>query len=275
MTSLVVTVSGVLIVAAIWHILATGRFRSKFGKMRRTLIESHSQNNQKIGFDALPPVARQFIERAGVAMSNAPRAVLLTQSAEMRMGTDKPWQKIRCEQVIAVQKPGFAWFADQRRGIVSTVRVIDAYIDGHGLLEARLLGSIPVARLDGPQADQSELMRYLAEIPWAPDAALHNSSIAWREVDERIVELSAKSNGGTARVRLLFNDNAEVVEMHADERGSTENGKMVMRPWRGRFSEYREIGGRRIPVRGEVGYVYDDGYAAYWRGRITHYALNW
>ncbi len=35
------------------------------------------------------------------------------------------------------------------------------------------------------------------------------------------------------------------------------------------FSDYREIGGRRVPHRAEVGYDYPEGYEAYFRGRIT------
>jgi hypothetical protein len=86
--------------------------------------------------------------------------------------------------------------------------------------------------------------------------------------------LEADSNGGLARVRLYFNTSGDIVEMQADARGSTENGIVVPRPWRGVYAEHREMGGRRIPTYAEVGYVYDDGYAAYWRGRITDYRLE-
>ena len=43
--------------------------------------------------------------------------------------------------------------------------------------------------------------------------------------------------------------------------------------WRGWFKDYADIGGRRIPLQGEVGYDYPEGYESYWRGRITGYEV--
>ena len=118
----------------------------------------------------------------------------------------------------------------------------------------------------GPGAD-------LAELAWAPDALIHNAKLSWREVDERTVEVSANSRGGLAAVRLYFDESGDIYEIRADERGSTENGKVIPRPWVGRFSDYALTGGRRIPTKAEVGYVYEHGYAAYWKGKITEYVV--
>ena len=74
-------------------------------------------------------------------------------------------------------------------------------------------------------------------------------------------------------MRLYFGHQGDLVEVRADERTATENGKIVMRPWRGLFSDYINIGGRRIPAKGEFGYVYENGYAAYFRGEITDYQV--
>ncbi len=221
----------------------------------------------------LPTPVQKFLERALVDSESRAQTVHLRQSAELRMGPEKAWMPISCEQVIALTEPGFVWFADQRRGPVSVFRVIDALVRGRGTLSARLFGSIPLAQLSGPAADHSESMRYLAELPWSPDAVLLNPSLCWRALGEESVEVEADTRGGRATVRLYFDEAGDVVEMQADERGSTEKGVVVPRPWRGRFSEHGVMGGRRIPTRGEVGYVYETGYAAYWRGRITEYRL--
>jgi hypothetical protein len=103
--------------------------------------------------------------------------------------------------------------------------------------------------------------------------------LRWRTIDQGTVdrgtvEIEADSSGGLARVRFYFDQRGDIVEMQADERGSFEGGVIVPRPWRGLFSDHQEIGGRRIPTRGEVGYVYDDGYSPYWRGRIVSYQLR-
>jgi hypothetical protein len=40
-------------------------------------------------------------------------------------------------------------------------------------------------------------------------------------------------------------------------------------PWEGRFSDYAERGGVRIPLRGEVGWVLPPGLQTYFRGRVV------
>ena len=50
-------------------------------------------------------------------------------------------------------------------------------------LEARLFGSLRLARAAGPHVGKGELMRYLAELAWAPHAMLHNPQLSWREID--------------------------------------------------------------------------------------------
>ena len=111
-------------------------------------------------------------------------------------------------------------------------RILDAYVDGKGLLEVRLFGSFPLVRAAGPDAGQGELMRYLAELVWAPQAMLYNSELSWRVVDETSVEVSAASPAGTARMRLLF-EGGDVVGFEADDRPRLANGRIIPTRWRG------------------------------------------
>lgn len=67
-----------------------------------------------------------------------------------------------------------------------------------------------VAGFNGPDAGLGELMRYIVELAWAPDAILQNSSLAWREIDKWTVEVAAMSDGGVARVALSFDENGDI-----------------------------------------------------------------
>lgn len=118
-------------------------------------------------------------------------------------------------------------------------------------------------------------MRYLAELPWAPDAVFHNAAIRFRELGPDSVEVEADSTGGDpVHLRLFFDAAGDVVQVQSDDRERLENGKVVRRPWHGRFPDYRHMGGRRIPVRAEVGWVYEDGYEAYFRGEIKGHMIR-
>jgi hypothetical protein len=49
--------------------------------------------------------------------------------------------------------------------------------------DVRALGLIPIVRAERtPALQRGQLMRYLAELAWAPDAILHNTELRWREL---------------------------------------------------------------------------------------------
>jgi hypothetical protein len=47
------------------------------------------------------------------------------------------------------------------------------------------------------------------------------------------------------------------------------SGKSVLTPWQGRFWNYGERSGMRVPLDGEVAWVLPEGAKPYWRGHIT------
>ena len=157
-----------------------------------------------------------------------------------------------------------------------SARILDCYVDGEGLLEARLSGSLPLARLAGPETSRGELMRYLAELIWAPHAMRHNpalSSSLWREIDATAVEVSASSAGGPARVRLIF-ENGDAARIEADDRPRAAGHSIVPTRWQGCCGDYREFEGCRIPTRAAVSWSLDDSPFEYWRSRVTAYGLR-
>jgi hypothetical protein len=146
-------------------------------------------------------------------------------------------------------------------------------VGGEGLLEARLFGSLQVARAVGPPAGKGELMRYLAELAWAPHATLHNSQLSWREIDATTVEVSAESQVGPARVRLIFED-GDITRIEADDRPRMVGRRIVPTRWQGRCCDYREMNGCRIPTRAVVSWLLEDGPFEYWRGRVTAFRMK-
>lgn len=221
--------------------------------------------------EEIPELMRRFAERGLVGQGAMPRAVRLTQEARMLQGEN--WSTMTARQHIAIAEPGFVWVADGAGWPLPLVRVIDRFTDGAGLLEVRLLGAIRMARFDGPEADIGEAMRYLVELPWAPDAILSNRSIIWRAVDANTVEAALPLSSRPTVVQFRFDDAGDIVEVFAEGRPDVSSGQTVLRAWRGVFSDYGEIGGRRVPRAGEVGYVDDGIYAPYFRGRITSFEM--
>jgi Family of unknown function (DUF6544) len=216
----------------------------------------------------LPPVVEAFAQR-GLAGAAPAAALRLEQSAEMRLKPGADWTSLSARQTIGVARPGFAWVATMRAGPLPLVRVLDSYVDGEGVLEVRLFSAYRLDATQGPEAALGEGLRYLAELPWAPDAILVNREIMW-EVSGAEIVARLETAGGTAEVVFQLDAAGDVVAVTASGRPATlPDGSIAPLDWRGAFSDYAQIGGRRIPTLGEVGYVYPDGYESYFKGRIT------
>jgi hypothetical protein len=220
----------------------------------------------------VPAIIQSFARRA-VGENPVPNTVWLSQLGEMRLKLGDPWRRFAAEQVISIDKPGFAWLARMQAMPLLSARVLDCYLDGEGLLEARLLGSLPLARVAGAQANRGELMRYLAELAWAPHAMLYNPQLSWREIGAKTVEVSAESPSGPARVRLLF-ENGDITRVESDDRPRMVGRCIVPTPWQGHCRDYREMNGCRIPTRAVVSWLLEDGPFEYWRGRVTAFRMK-
>lgn len=150
------------------------------------------------------------------------------------------------------------------------VHVHDAYIAGVGILKPAVLGLYPLADLrGGGDLAQGELIRYFAEAAWYPTALLPSQGVQWVAVDDH--NASATLTDGTLSVtmRVTF-DNAGLMEAARFEaRGATVDGQTVHIPWEGRWSDYQERGGMRMPITGEAAWLHPQARKPYWHGSVT------
>ncbi len=165
---------------------------------------------------------------------------------------------------FAAEVVAFVW-----RARFPLVRVLDRYANEEGLLEVRLLGLVPVARVRGPDVDEGEALRYLAELPWVPYTMAANRELEWRELADRLVEVTTRVRSARAALRLEFDTAGDFVGVAADARPRREGKQIVRRPWAGSFGDYAAVGGVRIPTSGEVRWDLPEGPFTYWRGTIT------
>jgi len=99
-------------------------------------------------------------------------------------------------------------------------------------------------------------------------ATQHNPRLSWREIDAKTVEVSAVTSGRTAGVRLSFED-GDIALLEADDRPRMAGRLIVPTTWRGCCSDYREMGGCRIPTQVTVSWLLDDGSFEYWVRRTA------
>src|ERR1700757_6256 len=133
------------------HMLSAAAFRRRTNAMI-TCLEQASAT--ELSTTSVPSVIQSFARRA-VCENPVPNTVWLSQRGELRANLRDPWRPFTAEQVISVHQPGFAWLARMQAAPLVSARVLDCYVDGAGLLEARLFGSLRLARAAGPEPGRS------------------------------------------------------------------------------------------------------------------------
>jgi uncharacterized protein DUF6920 len=142
------------------HLLTAAAFRRRTDGIFARLEHA---SMAELSTPPVPAIIQSFARHA-VPETPVPNTVWLRQCGEMRANLRGSWQPFTAEQVISIHQPGFAWLARMHAAPLLSAHVLDCYVDGEGLLEARLFGSLRLTRAAGPQAAKGELMRYLAEL---------------------------------------------------------------------------------------------------------------
>lgn len=217
-------------------------------------------------FQRLLPAVADLARRLG-ANPGGSTTVRLSQTGRMRPKAAAPWATFTARQTIAVDRCAFDWKAIT--GPLGVVSVRDALVDDAGLLDVRALGVIRLARAKpSAQLTRGELMRYLAELAWAPDAILHNRDLRWREDGPDTLIVDAGSDETAAEVTLTLDGEGRIVGAFAPDRGALIEGVTVPTPWRGAFSDYRLHDSVWLPFFGEVSWERPADAFTYWQGRI-------
>lgn len=224
--------------------------------------------NGAVDIAALPPIVHAFAERNGGKMGAAPM-VVATQLAEMRLAPDQPFFPLSATQRFGTQRPDFVWHAQGTMMGFLPVEIVDAYVGGTGLLEARLFGSITVAQARGAAMDRGEAMRFLAELPFNPDAILNAAMLRWAQLDATHVAVSMPAGDGEARIVMAFDAAGDVSGIEAMDRPRLVGDSAIATRWIGRYADYGAIGAYRLPRQGEVLWDLPEGEFVYWRGGMT------
>lgn len=221
------------------------------------------------GTTELPERVAAYLERNLPAASRGARRVELEQTGTMRLKPGGRAIPFTAEQWIDTGAVGFCWHARFRMAPLVTAVVEDAYEDGHGRLDVKVWGKLPVAHAEGPVVDRGEVQRYLAELVWAPGAFAQNEALRYEERGDAVRVWTLDPD---TYVDLFFDDHGDVCRTFTTTRARSDGAPVLEAegaPWEGRFFDYAERGGVRLPTRGEVAWLLPEGRFDYWQGEIV------
>ncbi len=216
----------------------------------------------------LPEPARRYFSYA--IRPGTP--ILPVAEIEMRgqfsLGTKEAlnYQPMEAHQILAAPE-GFVWAMHTTGGMP-----VSGSDSGHWT-RFRIFGLIPVARLGGdPDHTLSAYGRYVGEAAiWSPAAVLPGPGVSWEAVDE-----------DTARVTVAHGGLAQAVDVTVDAEGrpvtavfqrwsnANPDKGYRLQPFGATMSDFREVGGYRLPFRVEAGNLYGtEAYFPFFRAEVT------
>lgn len=222
----------------------------------------------------IPTQVRDLALRLGANPILGARTVTLTQTGQMRLNlSSNLWLAFTARQKISITSCDFDWQARfQPFGLLA---VVDALQNGKGRLEATAFGFISVMRaVPGPTLTRGELIRYLAELSYAPDAILHNPHLRWRVENKKTLYVAADCGDASAEVRLSLGSDGCISRIFAADRPRSAKPPVLLTPWLGGFSDYRQREGRLVPFSGQVGWKIEGEEMLYWRGKLTEWKIG-
>lgn len=225
-------------------------------------------------FRPLPPMVSDLALRLGADLNCPFNTVGFSQNGKMRISLKSTlWLPFTARQTMAVRSCAFVWNA--RFTPFGYMAVTDALEGGVGRLNVTALGVLPIARSKPSAAlTRGELIRYLAELPLAPDAILHNRELGWRVIDSSTVAVTAGADDTACEVVLGLGPDQRIISAFCANRAAGTEPPFAPMPWRGAFFDYRQQNGRWIPSAAEVGWVIDGKNCLYWRGKMEGWATQ-
>lgn len=176
------------------------------------------------------------------------------------------YRPMEARQILAAPD-GFVWAMRTRGGMPVSGS------DSGGWTRFRLFWLIPVARLGGdPDHTRSAFGRYVAEsLFWTPAALLPGPGITWQPVAENTARVTVRHGALEQAVDVTVDAAGRPVEV-SFQRWSNANPDKVHRlqPFGGYLSDFREVGGYRLPFRVEAGNMFgSEDYFPFFLADVT------
>jgi hypothetical protein len=187
------------------------------------------------------------------------------QQGTIKTSEKGQWMPFTAKQRVSSAHCGFSWYA--HAGPANLLSVIDYFVNQQGGLRVWLMGLYPMAKSVGSAAiSRGELIRYLAEIPFCPDAILFNHELDWSVISPTKFIVAAGVASTRAEVTFTLDEKGLAKRFDNFQRKfGTKPGSKIY-PWHGEFTNYAVCEGRTVPLGGEVGWELPTGYFLYFRG---------
>lgn len=230
-------------------------------------VDSFKMTFRETDIQDLPRCVQNYLVETGVIGTETIENVILKQEGVFHVN-GKKWTRMKARQFVDVKKCNFTWNAK-----AGPIRVEDRYVDGRGSLTVKLLGLIPIGKMEGREVDQGEISRFLAESIWYP-TAFGEDYMNWKEIHDSKAEATLRYDGSKS-VSLVFEFNGQnLIESITGKRFREQKGSFHLSDWKISGFQYAVFNGIKIPFKAEVAWQIDGEHLPYYKLEITEIKYN-
>ncbi len=145
---------------------------------------------------------------------------------------------------------------------------LDSLIEKRAEMVIRLLGVFPVANVkDTPEVNESTMHRYLLEMGWYPQLALHKD-ISWTAIDKNTAKASLQAGDSDVSVIIEINDKGQFIGSKA-YRYYDGKDDLQRRPFEGRVTSHTVFDGVEIPREMEAAWMLESGPFKWYKVKVV------
>ncbi len=268
--------SVLIVTVAILNIMGCSPMQRMVKREVDTLFSETSViDNQTIGENDIadvPPLVQKYLRYSGVIGKERVHTVRLKQQGKFKRKPGTDWLPLAAKQYYNCDSIGFVWVGKIKMNPLMPVTGRDKYLNGEGNMLIKLWSLIKVADAKGPEVNQSEILRYLSEMPWFP-ASFLSPAIHWKTIDDHTVHATLSAYGQSVSGDFSFNETGQITQF-STERYYENDGQYTLRKWGGRYDQYKEMNGWIIPTHAVVTWTFPEGDYSYFDGTITEIDYN-
>jgi hypothetical protein len=278
MSRLALVASPLVAIAALAPMAAKRRFGARVDREATSLIEQPAAiqvgpAERRARSAALPDPVRRYLRYAIGDDAPAIRSAHLTHGGTFRTAPTASWFPIDGEQYFTTAIPGFVWHATLRPLPLFWIEARDRVQAGRGHMLVKALSLFTLADATGPRIDQGATLRWLGECAWFPYAFV-GEAIRWEPIDHRSARATVVQSGLPVTAVFEFDREGRLAGLKADRYRDRGGGGATLTPFLGRYSDYREYGGFRVPTSVEVSWLLEEGVFTYARFVVSSLEYN-
>ena len=222
----------------------------------------------------LPDPVRKYLEYVGVVGTQKVHSFSVKIEGEFKMSAEKDFAPVVVEQFSFTDNPARLFFMEMKF-MGMKIFGLHHYESANASMVIKILDLVTVADACGPEMDIGETVTVFNDMCILAPAALIDSRISWRQIDDLSVEGTFTNGDISVSATLYFNETGQLINFISEDRYYwNEDNTYDLFPWATPLGDYKEINGLNLAAYGEAVWMKEEGPFTYAKFKMRDVTIN-